>query len=97
MGKLIAIGLTVLGLGLFPQAHSVFAKTWSLENTPQIYRPKLCADLRAQLLYDLGTQSYRYAIKRQAEGRVWRIHQARLDQVARNRDSMRRLRCPGIP
>jgi hypothetical protein len=72
-------------------------KTWSLENTPKEFRPKLCNDVRKKLAYKLSTQSYKTALKRKAEGTMWRKHEARIQDVWRLQDAYRRLNCKAYP
>lgn len=73
------------------------SKTWSLENTPKQYRPGFCESFRRQIIYDRTTQTYKWAMKRKAEGTMNRDSIARLAFSADLVDSMRRLQCPKIP
>lgn len=69
------------------------AKVWSLENTPKQYRPKLCDDLRKDIKRDRESTSYKIALKRKAEGNMWRKHKERLAYSANLDDAYRRLDC----
>jgi hypothetical protein len=96
MKRILLIALLLFGLvSSYPTfAH---AKVWSLENTPKEFRPKLCADVRKELAYNIDTQSYKLALKRQAEGNMWQIHKDRISQIEGLRDSYRRLNCKAYP
>jgi predicted secreted protein len=78
-------------------AADVQAKVWTLENTPKQHRPALCAKLLDVLSYDLGTASYQRALKRKAEGNMWRVHKERIDDIENLRSIMRKLQCGRIP
>ena len=89
--------VTLVVVSLDVASHTTQAKTWSLENTPKEFRPGLCASVRKQLAYDLGTQSYKTALRRKAEGKMWRQHEKRLSDVAGVKDTYRRLNCKAYP
>ena len=89
--------LCLVTLLAISNSTDAFAIVWSLENTPQKYRPALCAQLRDSVIADRDTQSYRTAVERKKKGDMWRIHKERLAFHANLVTSMRRLSCPNIP
>lgn len=95
--KMVSMPMVLSMVLISAFASQLSAKTWSLENTPQQYRPGFCEGLRKQIIYDRTTQTYRWAMKRKAEGAVTRKSKARLDYSASLIDSMQRLKCPNIP
>lgn len=90
-------GFGLMLAGICTVAGVSNAKVWSLENTPQKYRPGFCESFRKEIIYDRTTQSYKWAMKRKLEGTMNRQSTARLAYHQNLIVSMRRLKCPNIP